>query len=64
MSASHPGVCVSGGVREITTVTFYFQNMSLSPFTSLQLRNYLESEKYKGTKKKGSPCIPPPLPKS
>lgn len=63
MSASLPGVSVSGEVREITTVTFYFQNMSLSPFTSLHLRNDLESEKYRGTKK-GSLCIPPQFPKS
>lgn len=39
-------------MREIATVTLYFQNMSLSPFTSLHLRNDLESEKYRGTKKK------------
>lgn len=39
-------------MREIATVTFFFQNMSVSPFTSLHLRNDLESERYRGTTKK------------
>lgn len=63
MSASLPGVCASGRAREIATVTFYFQNMSLSPFTALHLKSDLGSERYKRGKK-GAVCPPSPLTKS